>query len=290
MTASPYLPRPPLHTLPTLYTSRRTVLRSTLLSPFMLSLSPSASASTSPDDTATLRADYDRYSATYDQLDGGSAAEALGFPDLRADLLARARGDVLESGIGTGLNIPLYPRDPGQIQRLTGLDLSEGMLSAAARQARALDPSTSPSSSTSSRTTTSQPSSSLAPSSSPFLPFPVDLIQGDATNMPFDDASFDTVVDTFSLCVYPQPRVAMEEMTRVLRPGGQLLLLAHTRSRVPGLGLYQDVTSGPVAAMGRGCVWNQDVGGWLRELGLRMDRVDAHVAGLITAFVATKVG
>jgi len=76
-------------------------------------------------------------SATYDDLDGGSAAEQLGFPALRQQLLAAARGDVLETAVGTGLNLPFY--QPGALTSLTGIDLSSGMLAQAAKRAQGLE-------------------------------------------------------------------------------------------------------------------------------------------------------
>jgi len=75
---------------------------------------------------APAAAAYDRYAGSYDALDGGAAAEGLGFPELRRALLARASGDVLEVGVGTGLNLPLYERRA--LRSLTVLDLSAGML------------------------------------------------------------------------------------------------------------------------------------------------------------------
>ena len=57
--------------------------------------------------------------------------------------------------------------------------------------------------------------------------------------MPFSDASFDCVVDTFSLCVFPDPAAALREVARVLRPGGTALLLEHCRSPLAPLAWYQ---------------------------------------------------
>jgi len=214
---------------------------------------PGARAGT---DAASLRSDYNRYSAGYDDLDGGAAADALGFADLRRALLALARGDVLETAIGTGLNLPQYPRG-GEVGALTGLDVSEGMLGQAERKA-------------------------------PGAPFPVTLVRGDVAAMPFPDAAFDTVVDTFSLCVFPDPAAAVREMARVLRPGGSLLLLEHTRSALPLLGAYQDATAGPVAATGKGCVWNQDVRALVAAAGLEVRRCDPVLLGTVSTIVATK--
>lgn len=57
--------------------------------------------------------------------------------------------------------------------------------------------------------------------------------------LPFEKDNFDCVVDTFSLCVFPKPLLALQQMAAVLRPNGKLLLLEHSRSKVPILGLYQ---------------------------------------------------
>src|SRR6266540_1912687 len=112
--------------------------------------------------------------------------------DARARVCGQASGDVLDVAIGTGLNLPHYP--PGV--RLTGVDLSPVMLAAAAK--RAAD-----------------------------FGLTVELSEATAERLPFDDASFDTVVCTLSLCSVADDRAAIGEMHRVLRPGGQLLLLAH---------------------------------------------------------------
>src|SRR5258707_6760517 len=61
----------------------------------------------------------------------------------------------------------------------------------------------------------------------------VDLREGDAEHLPFDDASFDTVVCALSLCTIPSPVAAVGEMRRVLGPGGRLLLLDHISSTWP---------------------------------------------------------
>lgn len=62
---------------------------------------------------------------------------------------------------------------------------------------------------------------------------------GDVASLPYPDNSFDAVVDTFSLCVFPEPLTALTEAARVLRPGGKLLLLEHQRSSFAPLAWYQ---------------------------------------------------
>jgi len=112
--------------------------------------------------------------------------------DSRPWVCAQATGHTLEVAIGTGLNLPFYPAGV----ELTGSDLSPGMLGIAQTRARQLGRV-------------------------------VDLREADAQALPFPDASFDTVVCTFSLCAIPDERRAVSEMTRVLRPGGLLLLADH---------------------------------------------------------------
>nr|WP_218120075.1 class I SAM-dependent methyltransferase [Actinopolyspora mzabensis] len=117
------------------------------------------------------------------------------FGDTRQWLCGRAEGEVLEVAIGTGLNLERYPAGT----RLTGVDLSPAMLEQARRRSE--------------RTGRA-----------------VELGVADAQRLAFPDASFDTVVCTFSLCAVPEVRTVLSEMDRVLRPGGLLLLADHVVS------------------------------------------------------------
>ena len=108
---------------------------------------------------------------------------------------ARAKGRVLEVAVGTGRNFDFYSRRVG----ITGVDLSPDMLDIARRHAIDLD-------------------------------HEVDLRIAAAEALPFDDDSFDTAVCTLSLCTIPDPAASIAEMKRVLRQGGQLLLLDHIGS------------------------------------------------------------
>jgi SAM-dependent methyltransferase len=125
---------------------------------------------------------------------------------LRAEALAEATGDVLEIGFGTALNLPHYPPAVGA---LTGLDPLGALANrVAARVARA--------------------------------PFPVRRVQRSAdARLPFEAASFDTVVTTWTLCSIPDAVAALQEMHRVLRPGGRYLFLEHGLSDDPGTARWQ---------------------------------------------------
>jgi len=110
---------------------------------------------------------------------------------------SQGTGATLEVAIGTGLNLPHYPADV----RLVGIDLSPDMLALARKRADELGRS-------------------------------IRLMEGDAQDLPFADRSFDTVVCTYALCGVPDDARAVSEMSRVLRPGGRLILVDHIRSSV----------------------------------------------------------
>jgi ubiquinone/menaquinone biosynthesis C-methylase UbiE len=143
--------------------------------------------------TERLRRYWDKQSTHYDR-DMGFFDRRL-FRDSRDWVCRQAVGDVLEVAIGTGRNLEHYPPDV----RLTSIELSPAMLQIARKRAADLSRQ-------------------------------VELREGNAHALDFPDASFDTVVCTFSLCAIPDDRQAVSEMHRVLRPGGLLLLADHIAS------------------------------------------------------------
>ena len=110
--------------------------------------------------------------------------------------------------------------------------------------------------------------------------------EADATALPFDDGSFDVVVDTFSLCVIVDPSAALREVRRVLRSKGRAVLIEHSKSDVGALGAYQDLTSAPVKRMSKGCVWNQDVESLVRQSGMRVVKTQRALLGLLVVVEA----
>src|SRR6266508_5812936 len=131
-----------------------------------------------------LRRYWDKHARNYDKQ--MAFWERRLFGDGRQWVCAQASGEILEVAIGTGRNLPHYPRGI----RLTGIEFSPAMAELARRQAQQLD-------------------------------VEVDLRLGDAQALDLPDASFDTVVCTLSLCAIPDQRQAVAEMRRVLRPGGR---------------------------------------------------------------------
>lgn len=162
------------------------------------------------------------FSAFYDRL--FAASEEAGLREMRRELVAGARGRVLELGAGTGANLELYPE---AVEELVLAEPDPHM----ARQLR-------PKLARSAR----QASVSEAP----------------AESLPFEDASFDTVVVTLVLCTVPDPKAALAEVARVLKPGGRLLFLEHVRSTEPRLAGWQDRLEKPWRFVGDGCHCNRD--------------------------------
>lgn len=149
---------------------------------------------------------YDRVAGIYDLYT--VPMEALGGRRARRRLLVRATGDVLELGIGTGLNLPYYPIEV----RLTGIDISPRMLHRARRRAARLGR-------------------------------PAVLETADIQDLPYPDASFDTVTATCVFCSVADPVAGLREAARVLRPTGQVLLYEHVRPRNRVLGTLADLLS-----------------------------------------------
>ena len=201
---------------------------------------------------------YDAFAPTYDALDGGQAAAELGFDALRREAIARAsRGRVLEVGVGTGLNLPLY--DWAGVSSFVAIDASAGMLDVARARAQRLG-----------------------------VADKARLLVGDVAELPFDASTFDVVVDTFSLCVFEDPAAALREMRRVLKPGGLLVCVEHQRA-AGLLGAYQDASEPFVTPLSKGCVWNQDVRALARRAGFREVVVDEAVLGTVVSLVLEAV-
>ena len=112
----------------------------------------------------------------------------------RAKVVPRAEGRVLELGVGGGLNLALY--DPARVTAVVGVDPSDALRTRAAEAPRA-----------------------------PGLQ--VELVDGCAEALPFEDAAFDSVVCTFTLCSVALPPESLAEARRVLKPGGRLLFAEH---------------------------------------------------------------
>jgi ubiquinone/menaquinone biosynthesis C-methylase UbiE len=162
------------------------------------------------------------FSALYDRC--FKASEEAGLRDMRRDLLAGARGRVLELGAGTGLNLDLYP---DSVTDLTLTEPDPHMFKQLRKRA--------------------EESGRKA-----------EVVQAPAESLPFADDSFDTVALTLVLCTVPNPAASLQEIKRVLKPDGQLLFLEHVRSPDPKLAKWQDRLEKPWRFLGDGCHCNRD--------------------------------
>jgi ubiquinone/menaquinone biosynthesis C-methylase UbiE len=163
---------------------------------------------------------YDRFARWYDWVE--CIPDLLGVRKLRRSLLERASGRLLEVAVGTGKNFHHYPADC----RIIALDLSDGMLKVARTRA-------------------------------PNLSMHVSFTVADAEALPFPARSFDTVVSSLSACTFPDPARAFQEMARVCRTGGKILLLEHGRSDREWLARFQDRHADRFAEP-LGCHWNRE--------------------------------
>jgi ubiquinone/menaquinone biosynthesis C-methylase UbiE len=162
------------------------------------------------------------------------------FQRLRAALLAEARGDVLEIGFGTGLNLPHYS---STISSLSIVDPARILpLKVTARAAA--------------------------------LPFPIHRQHITAEALPFRDRQFDTVVSTWTLCTIPDPVKALQEIRRVLKPGGIFLFLEHGRSDDAGVAAWQDRLNPVQNIIGCGCNLNRRIDRLIEQSGLRIDHLE----------------
>ena len=144
---------------------------------------------------------------------------------LRRELLAQAGGAVLEIGFGTGLNLPCYPR---QVGKVTAVDPSAGMYRRARRRIRQAR-------------------------------IEVDRRVLGGERLPFDDATFDCVVSTFTLCSIEEVAQALREVYRVLKSGGTFLFLEHGLSPEPGVQKWQRRLNGLQVRLANGCHLDRDM-------------------------------
>jgi ubiquinone/menaquinone biosynthesis C-methylase UbiE len=161
------------------------------------------------------------------------------FEPYRRRVVSSATGRVLEIGVGSGLNLPLYGEQSASV---IGLDPSAKLL-AMARHAAA----------TSNR--------------------PIELIDGSAEDIPLPDEVVDSVVSTWTLCTIPDVTRALREMRRVLKPGGQLLFAEHGRSTDPGVRRWQDRLTPIWRHLAGGCHLNRPIEQLIRDAGFQMGQV-----------------
>lgn len=178
------------------------------------------------------------FAAVYDR--GLKGTEEAGLRQMRRELLAEAKGRVLEIGAGTGANLGLYP---DAVTELVAVEPDPHM---AKRLREKLHDSAAAAT----------------------------VVEAPAERMPFDDASFDTAVATLVLCTVPDPAAAIAEVTRLLKPGGRLLFVEHVRAQDPSLARWQDRLEKPWRFLGDGCHCNRDTVATISASSLTVADVD----------------
>ena len=159
----------------------------------------------------------------------------------RAKVVPRARGRVLELGVGGGLNLAFY--DPAQVSGVTGVDPSEALRRKALAAPRA---------------------SGLS----------VEVLEGVAEALPFDDGAFDTIVCTFTLCSVRDPARVLAEARRVLRPGGELLFSEHGLAPDSSVRRWQRRLEPIQVRIGGGCHLTRPVAASIAAAGFTLSGVE----------------
>ncbi len=200
--------------------------------------------------TLTDTTTFDQLAAPYDR--GMALLERLWLREMRRRLVPRARGRVLEIGIGTGANLPFYRSQA----RIMAIDESPEMLRAAFQRSAALD-------------------------------HRAQIGQANAEHLPFPPDTFDSVVTALVLCSVIDPNRALGEMGRVLRkPDGRLLLLEHTRPDARPLSWLADGLNIPWCAMQGRCHLNRRTPNVLVHNGFEIEHIETKLGGLFRLIVA----
>ena len=154
----------------------------------------------------------------------------------REKVVPLAEGRVLEIGIGSGLNLPYY--DAARVTHLWGLDPSSAMWKVAGRQARKHGIRT-------------------------------EFIESGAESIPLESRSADCVVSTYTLCTVPDVSVALDEIRRVLKPGGKLIFCEHGEAPDTDVQRWQDLVNPLWKRMAGGCHLNRPIPVLLEDAGFR---------------------
>jgi SAM-dependent methyltransferase len=158
----------------------------------------------------------------------------------RGSAIISARGLVLEIGVGSGLNLSLYAPEAA---RVVGIDPSPELLRLARK-----------------------------PAAQTLIP--VSLVRASAEVIPFADAAFDTIVMTWTLCSIPDPITALNEMQRVLKPGGRLLFVERGLSPEIRIARWQRRLTPYWKRIGGGCHLERKMDDLIRTAGFQVNAVE----------------
>jgi ubiquinone/menaquinone biosynthesis C-methylase UbiE len=188
---------------------------------------------------------HPRFARMYEQISAES--ERRGTAEHRGRALAGLSGTVIEIGAGNGMNFGHYPTTVTEVVAVE----PDNHLRALADQAAQI------------------------------APVPVRVVAGHATALPVEDASMDAAVASLILCSVRDVPAALAELSRVLKPSGQLRFFEHVRSHNPIFGALEDAITPLWSRVGGGCHPNRDTTAAIREAGFTIDTLDRfHYAPL----------
>ena len=164
----------------------------------------------------------------------------------REKVVPLASGRVLEIGMGTGLNLPFYDR--GRVKSIVGVDPALQMHKLALKRSLAAG-------------------------------IAVELVGVSAERLPVADASFETVVSTYTLCSIADPVAALKELRRALVPGGKLLFSEHGRAPDEGVLRWQTRLQPYWMKIAGGCHLNRDIPALLEEAGFKPQVQSRYIPG-----------
>ncbi|MCC2112672.1 MAG: methyltransferase domain-containing protein [Hyphomicrobiales bacterium] len=159
----------------------------------------------------------------------------------RQKVVPLAKGVVVEIGIGTGRNLSFYDADC--VSRLIGINPPDHLTRIAEK--RALD-----------------------------VPFGVEILLESAEAMSLETATADSVVITYTMCSIPQVETALDEIRRILKPGGRLLLSEHGRSPRTRVARWQDRLTPAWKLVAGGCHLNRDVKALVEAAGFGFEHIE----------------
>jgi ubiquinone/menaquinone biosynthesis C-methylase UbiE len=165
------------------------------------------------------------------------------FQRLRTEVLQSVAGEVLEIGIGTGLNLSHYGPN---VSRVRAVDPTPMLPTRMARRRAAMH-------------------------------FPVEITHQSAERLPYEDRTFDCVVSTWTLCTIPDAVRALGEVRRVLKPDGKFLFLEHGRSDDEKIAAWQDRLNPIQNMIGCGCNLNRRIDDLIAQAGLSITQLDRFV-------------
>ena len=196
------------------------------------------------------RRKWDAASRSFDRV---TFAEDRRFGPHKRRLFSRMTGAVLMVGVGTGNDFKFFPEGLD----ILGIDISPKMLDRAGRKAGAYEGS-------------------------------LELREMDVCHLDLPDAAFDTVTTVCTFCSVPKPLVGLDEIHRVLKPGGQLLMFEHVRSGIGPLGILMDLMTPLWSRFGPAL--NRDTVGSVQKAGFRLRRVENVYLDIVKSIEAVKPG